>query len=341
MEGLQVAWYLIIIFSLISYSILDGFDLGVGALHLFAKKDVHRRLFLNAIGPVWDGNEVWLVIVGGALFAGFPDVYATIFSAFYVPCMAFLCALISRAVAIECRSKLQSRRWRSVWDIIFSAASIVISFCVGFVLVNLIRGIPINREGIWVGSFWDFFAPYTLLGGITLTALFMAHGNLYLLMKTEHTLYELLRALARYTLPFFIVCYILLVCTSLVSYPSMIHRVKFYLPLIILPFIAPLLMVAAHFLVKSRKDGWGFVCSCLTITTLFVLLGVESFPTMVRSSIDPEQFSLTLFNTETSKLTLKILLVIVCVGVPLVLAYGCYVYYVFRGKVKLDSKNGY
>jgi len=330
-EGLQVAWYLIIIFALISYSILDGFDLGVGALHLFAKKDEHRRVFLNAIGPVWDGNEVWLVIVGGALFAGFPDVYATLFSAFYVPCMAFLCALISRAVAIECRSKLQSWRWRCVWDIIFSAASVVIAFCVGFILVNLIQGIPIDREGVWVGSFCEFFTPYTILGGVTLISLFMVHGNLYLLMKTEGALHEILMALARYTLPLFVVCYVSLVCVSVASYLSRI----------ILLSAVPLLMAAAYLFVKNRRDGWGFVCSCLAIATLFVLLGVESFPTMVRSSIDPERFSLTLFNAAASKLTLKILLIIVCTGVPLVLAYGFYIYYVFRGKVKLDSRNGY
>ena len=339
MEGLQITWYLVIVLALMCYSMLDGFDLGVGVLHLFSKKDEHRRIFLNAIGPVWDGNEVWLVIVGGALFAGFPDVYATIFSAFYVPCMALLCALIFRAVAIEFRSKLQSPKWRHIWDVTFSIASIVIAFCVGVVLTNLVKGIAINQEKVFIGSFWDFFTPYTILGGITVVSLFMMHGTLYLLMKTEGELHESLRKWVKRTITFFIFCYAALSCMTLLFYPHMTEKMLLHPLLFIIPLVTLIFVITIPFLIKRQKVGWSFIFSCLSIVFLFILFGLGTFPVMVRSSINPEQFSLTLFNAASSMLTLKVLLIIVIIGVPFVLAYGFYIYRVFRGKVSLDSSS--
>lgn len=337
MASLQIIWYVVIVLSLMCYSMLDGFDLGVGSLHLFSKKDEHRRIFLNAIGPVWDGNEVWLVIVGGALFAGFPDVYATIFSAFYVPCMLLLCALIFRAVAIEFRSKSPSKRWRSCWDRAFCVASILIAFCVGVVLTNLVQGIAINEAHVFVGSFLDFFSPYTLIGGITVVALFSMHGSIYLLMKTEGELHAYLRKWVKWTIGFFVLSYLILSSMTLVFYPHMIEHMR-NLPFL---FLFPLATLAAVLLVpyhiKKQRDGWAFIFSCLSMIFLFVLFGLGTFPTMVRSSLNPEQFSLTLFNAAASKLTLQVLLIIVIIGIPLVLAYGFYIYRVFRGKVKLDA----
>jgi cytochrome bd ubiquinol oxidase subunit II len=338
-EGLQITWYLVIVLALMCYSMLDGFDLGVGTLHLFSKKDEHRRIFLNAIGPVWDGNEVWLVIVGGALFAGFPDVYATIFSAFYVPCMVLLCALIFRAVAIEFRSKLPSPKWRHTWDVTFSIASIIIAFCVGVVFTNLVQGIPINQEKIFIGSFWNFFTPYTILGGITVISLFMMHGTLYLLMKTEGTLHESLRTWVKKAITFFIICYGILTCMTLLFYPHMSEKMLLHPPLFIFPFVTLFFVIIIPFLTKHQKDGLSFVFSCLSIIFLFILFGLGTFPVMVRSSINPEQFSLTLFNAASSMLTLKVLLIIVIIGIPFVLAYGFYLYRVFRGKVTLDSSS--
>jgi len=339
METLQVIWYLVIVLSVICYSMLDGFDLGVGALHLFTKKDEHRRIFLNAIGPVWDGNEVWLVIVGGALLAGFPDVYATIFSAFYVPCMILLAGLIFRACAIEFRSKNESPRWRSTWDITFTVASIIVAFCVGVVLTNLVQGIAIDQEMVFVGSFLDFFNPYSILGGITVVALFMMHGTIYLLMKTEGELHESLRHWFKKAMIFFIICYIALTSATLLYYPHMTERMFTYPILFVVPLLTLLVIICIPYQIKRKRDGWGFICSCLSITFLFFLFGIGTFPVMLRSTINPEQFSLTLFSSSSSMLTLKILLIVVVVGIPLVLAYGFYVYRTFRGKVKLDSSS--
>jgi len=339
MELLPIIWYGITILALLFYSILDGFDLGVGILHLISKKDQHRRIFLNAIGPVWDGNEVWLVIIGGALFAGFPNVYATIFSAFYVPCMILLCALILRAVAIECRSKILSHTWRRSWDLGFNVASILIAFCMGVVMTNLIQGIAINQDGVFIGSFWSFFTPYTILGGVTIVSLFMMHGALYLLIKTKGVLHECIRKWAKRGSAIFLICSIVLGIATLflhsyVLETMLLHPLFFVFPLLFFGFL-----ITIPYFITHQKDRWGFVFSCLTITSLVILFCIGSYPIMVRSSIDPQRYSLTLFNSVSSILTLKVLLSIVAIGIPCVLLYGFYIYHVFKGKVSLDSNS--
>src|SRR5690606_39928220 len=170
---LNTTWFILIGALLTGYAILDGFDLGVGALHLLVKKDEERRTLINAIGPVWDGNEVWLVTGGGALFAAFPDVYATVFSGFYTAFMLLLFVLIFRAVAIEFRSKQEAKWWRQMWDVLFSLASIFIAFLMGVALGNIITGIPVGSDKEFMGSFFSLINPYTILVGITTVSLFM------------------------------------------------------------------------------------------------------------------------------------------------------------------------
>ena len=190
---LDLFWYFVIILSILAYAVLDGFDLGVGLLHLLTKKDEHRRTFLNAIGPVWDGNEVWLVIVIGALFAGFPAVYATILSAFYLPVMILLMGLILRAVSIEFRSKREGASWRRNWDFLFAFGSLVIGFGVGVVLGNLIEGLPLDENYVFQGTFWSLFTLPSVLIGLMTLSLFAMHGAIYLVMKTEGALHEMIR----------------------------------------------------------------------------------------------------------------------------------------------------
>lgn len=337
LHALELSWYIVVILAMTCYSMLDGFDLGVGSLHLFTKKDEYRRVFLNAIGPVWDGNEVWLVIVGGALFAGFPGVYATIFSVFYVPCMLLLAALIFRACAIEFRSKLESKRWRHLWDVVFSVASILIAFCIGAVLANLVHGIPLDENWIYSGSFWAFFNPYAIVIGIAVVALFMMHGAIYLLMKTEGELHSYLRKWVNRTIVFFITCYVATTIYTLLAKGHMVERMLSNPILFIFPLLTLLAIVNIPVQVNRGNDGYGFVSSCLSIALLFTLFVLGTFPYMVRSTIDPVNNSLTMYNSVSSMLTLKILLLIVIIGLPLVLAYGYYLYRTFRGKVKLDA----
>lgn len=333
---LEVLWYLVVVAALIFYCILDGFDLGVGALLLFVKKDNERRVLLNSIGPVWDGNEVWLVIVGGALFAGFPDVFATIFSSFYNFVMLLLLGLMLRAVAIEFRSKHESKRWRANWDVIFCVASIIISFGIGLVFGNLIQGIPLSANREFMGHFWVFLKPYPVLLGITTVLLFTMHGAIYLAMKTEGSLHETVRKWATSSIVAFFVAYVVLTIATFVYAPHMTDHMKRMPILFAVPVLAFLSILNVPRLIQKRSDGWAFIFSCISIILLLALFAIGTFPTMVRSTADP-QYSLVIANSSSSPLTLKTLLIIVAIGLPLVFAYGFYIYRVFRGKVKLDN----
>lgn len=334
---LDFLWYLIIITSLIFYAVLDGFDLGVGCLHLFVKEDKDRRIFLNSIGPVWDGNEVWLVIVAGALFAGFPEAFATIFSSFYVFSMLLLFGLIFRAVAIEFRSKDPSPLWRKNWDKAFCAASILIAFGTGILLGNLIQGIPLDENKEFVGSLLDFVGIYPILFGITTIALFAMHGSIYLVMKTEGTLQKKIKSWSKKCIHSFIICYFILTFATFYFAPYMTRRMEHHPLLFCLPIFAIWMMFNIPKQLNKDRPGIAFLFSCLSILGLFSLFAVGTFPTLVRSSIDPEKNSLITTNSASSPLTLKILLIIVLIGIPLVLAYGSYLYHTFRGKVKLDD----
>ena len=334
---LAFIWYLVIVLAMICYAMLDGFDLGVGLLHLFARDDKERRIFLNSIGPVWDGNEVWLVIVVGALFAGFPDVFATIFSSFYIPTMILLMGLIYRAVSIEFRSKHPSKRWRNNWDLIFAAGSFVIAFGVGVLLGNLIDGIPLDADHNFLGSFWTFVKPFDLLVGTMTVALFAMHGAIYLVMKTEGELHDKVRSWVPRCIAFFLMLYIAVTAITLFQKPYMIDNMHAHPLLFLIPLGTLSSILLVPYLMSKKRDGWAFLASCLSIAFLIILVAVGTFPCLVRSSIDTETNSLSISNSAASPLTLKILLIIVGIGIPLVLAYGFYVYRVFRGKVKLDS----
>ena len=336
-EVLQVLAYLVLCVSVVFYCILDGFDLGVGALHLFSKRDEDRRIFLNAIGPLWDGNEVWLVIIGGALFAAFPVDYAVIFSSFYTPIMILLAGVIFRAVAIEFRSKVHSASWRSAWDILFSVASIIIIFCVGVLIANLIEGIQIDETGLFTGTFWGFFGYYPILVGIMSISLFMMHGLVFLLMKTEGDLHDRIRTWMPAVMTFLAVFYVIVSLVTFFKAPHMVERFADYPILFIMPAIAILAIVNTPWQVHKQNDGWAFISSSIAIIFLFILFGIGTFPIMVRSSINPELFSITLYNASSAIKTLGVVLTIVAIGIPIVLAYGWYIYHIFRGKVRLDS----
>lgn len=333
---LTIIWYFVVGFSVIAYTVLDGFDLGVGILNFFTKKDVERRVFLNSIGPVWDGNEVWLVIIGGALLAGFPDVYAALCSGFYTLVMVLLAALIFRAVAIEFRSKEASKRWRYTWDFVFSISSLFIAFGVGLILGNLVEGLPIDQNKQFVGSISLFFRPFSILVGLTAVALLTMHGAIYLVMKTEGELHDRLRIWANRSMILFAIMYFFLTVATLVYMPFMAQRFRDMPWLVIIAGMAALSFANIPREFSKGNDGYAFLSSCGLIGLLILLFGIGTYPHLVMSSIDPAN-SLTIFNTSSSRLTLTVLLIIVSIGVPLVLAYGACVYRIFRGKVKLDS----
>ncbi len=336
---LEHLWYFIVGIALIAYVVLDGFDLGVGMLHIFTKKDEDRRIFLNAIGPVWDGNEVWLVIVGGALFAGFSGVYATLFSGFYDLAIVFLLALIFRAVAIEFRSKHTSIYWRSTWDYLFGIASFGIAFGAGIVLGNLIQGIPLDADKNFTGSLGMFFQPYPILIGCLAVALFFMHGAIYLVMKTEGELHDKLRNWAMRAIAVFFFFYFLATCATLIYMPYMTDKIRDMPWVGLLAVVAFLLFFSVPKLFSMGKDGSAFIASCVGIASLVGLFGVGTYPVLVRSTIDPIANSWTISNAAASTPTLKMLLLVVVIGVPFVIGYGIYIYRVFRGKVKIGPSS--
>ena len=335
--GFMVFWYIVIVASAVCYAMLDGFDLGVGALHLFVRKDEERRIFLNAIGPVWDGNEVWLVVLIGALFAGFPFAYATLLSSFYIPLYFLVFALIFRAIAIEFRSKTPMRWWRSMWDNLFFLASVSIALAVGMALGNLIQGIPLDENHDYAGTiFSTFYRPYPVLVGILTLSLFMLHGAIYLVMKTEGELQERIKEWIRPAMIFFIMAYAVTTMVTLIYQDHMIANIK-ERPFLFLVVLANMLSIAnIPRLIHGKNYGWAFIFSCMNIALLLSLFAIGTFPDVIRSSINPALNSITVASAAASIKTLKVLTIIVVIGLPFVFCYGFFIYRLFRGKVEID-----
>lgn len=335
--ALSQIWYGVFALLLVGYVILDGFDLGVGMLHLWNREDHCRRVLLNAIGPVWDGNEVWLVTAGGALFAGFPKAYATIASGFYIPIMLFLCGLIFRACAIEFRSKHESHKWRNTWDIAFSAASFLITFLLGVLMGHFVMGVPLDAQGNIIRDQLVLFHPFALLTGFAAVSCCMMHGCIFVLMKTEGTIHDYFRARVNNCIIFFVICYVLLTMATLVYIPHMAQPFKEYPALFVLPLATMLAVANIPRSVFHGRDGWAFISSSVSIALLLSKFAIGCFPYLLRNRFGIDGRSLTIENSASSDLSLSILLLFVLIGVPFVLAYTSVIYWIFRGKVKLDS----
>lgn len=329
-------WFLVIGAVFTGYAILDGFDLGAGALHLFFNKETSRRIALNAIGPVWDGNEVWLVIGGGALFAGFPEVYASLLAAFYIPFMIFLVALIFRAVSIEFRSKEPMLWWRKMWDVSYCLSSALLAFLLGLILGNVALGIPLDKDHIYRGTTMDFINPYAVMVGITTLALFMMHGAIYLVMKTEDRLYAKLTIIVRRTTIFFVISFTITSFYTLLYIPHMVDQIHEHPSMFVLPVIMVLAIANITRMVAKRRYLLAFLSSAVVISMALVIVSFELYPTILYSHGSPEN-SLTVYNAASSEKALGIMLTVAAIGVPLVAAYTTFVFWTFKGKVKLDE----
>ncbi len=336
--NLPTLWYLVIAVSILAYAVLDGFDLGVGCLHLFGRNDHERRTFLNAIGPVWDGNEVWIVIVMGGLFAGFPGAYATIFSGFYTLLMFLIAGLMFRAVAIEFRSKRESHKWRNRWDVVFALSSMLVALVLGIVVGNFIQGVPLNDAQDYIGTFQMLLRPYALLVGLLSVALVTMHGALYLHMKTEGEPHKTVRRWIGPSIAFFIITYLVTTYATIRFAPHMIAPFRETPVLALIPALAILAIFNIRREVRRNRSGWAFISSCIAIALLLGLLGIGTYPVIVFASNNPA-YSLTIYNTASSPGTLINLLIVVAIGVPLVLVYGYWIYRIFRGKVRLDKSS--
>jgi cytochrome d ubiquinol oxidase subunit II len=333
---LNTIWFILIGVLFTGYAMLDGFDLGVGALHLFTKTDEERRTMINAIGPVWDGNEVWLVTGGGALFAAFPNVYATVFSGFYLVFVLLLVALIFRAVAIEFRSKRPMLWWRRMWDAGFACGSVLSSFLIGVAMGNIAWGVPIDARGEYAGTFWTLLGPYPILLGVTTVALFMMHGAIYALIKTEGALHDKLRGWINNTIIFFIISYAVTTMATLLYVPHMAARVRANPWLFSIALVNMLAIANIPREIHHGRDWRAFLSSCVAMIALMGLFGLEMYPNLILSNPETAN-SLTIHNAASSHKTLGVMLTIALIGLPIVLAYTVSVYWIFRGKVKLDK----
>ncbi len=333
---LQAIWFLLVGVLIIGYAILDGFDLGVGVLHLFLRSERERRISLNAIGPVWDGNEVWLLTGGGALFAAFPVVYATVFSGFYVALMLLLVALIFRAVSMEFRGKVESPKWKRLWDWGFGLGSLLPAILLGVAFGNILRGIPINEHGAFTGSFFGLLNPYAILIGILSLTLFTMHGAIYLALKTEGVLQERMVSVASTFWVGTVALYTLATLTtffvSAFLFEGMLGNPLFWV-------VFPLLLVSlisVPVLLKVKKLFVAFLASSSVIASIIGLSAVSLFPRLVPSMTNLA-YSLTIRNASSTPATLTVMLVIALIGMPIVIGYTIFIYRVFKGKVELTE----
>lgn len=336
MFDLQTLWFLLLGVLLTGYAILDGFDLGVGILHLVARKDEDRRIFMNSIGPLWDGNEVWLVTFGGALFAAFREAYATIFSGLYTAFMMLLCALIFRAVSLEFRSKMQWGWWRKFWDGAFFLASTTATLLFGVAVGNAILGMPIDAEAEYVGTFWGLLRPYPIMVGLLAVSLFAMHGSVYLYLKTEGELQERVHGWMWRTFGVFMTLYVLTTIYTLQAVPHATSNFEKYPVAWVVVILNVLAIANIPRAIHLGKPVYAFISSSCTIIALNFLFGVALFPNLAVSSIDPA-YSLTIYNAACSETTLRIMRTIALLGMPFVLAYTAVIYWTFRGKVELGK----
>jgi cytochrome bd ubiquinol oxidase subunit II len=335
--GLNEIWFIVFVIVIAGYLILDGFDMGVGILHLFvAKNDVERRTTLNSIGPVWDGNEVWLILGGGVLFAAFPLAYASLFSGFYLAMMLVLLVMILRTVAIEFRSKRPGATWRSTWDIVFALTSLGLALLLGVAFGNVISGVPIDAQGNMHVTLIDLLTPFALLVGVTTVAMFALHGGIYLTMKTDGDLQARVRRLIPKIMVAFFVLNTLVVIATVLFHQQITAVYLTYIWPVIFPAGALIALVVAWRMLRQGRDFLAFVASGTTIALLIISGGIGMFPNLLISTTNPA-FNLTIYNAASAPNTLTVMLIIALIGMPIVLLYTTGVYYFFRGKTQLDT----
>ncbi|TWU49062.1 cytochrome d ubiquinol oxidase subunit II [Rubripirellula reticaptiva] len=339
-ELLTFIWFVLLGVLLVGYAILDGFDLGVGILHPFiAKDDRERRLVMNSIGPLWDGNEVWLVTFGGALFAAFPVAYATVFSSFYTAFFLLLTCLIGRAVSLEFRSKVHSAAWRKLWDVGFFLSSFTAAFLLGVAGGNVMAGMELGPKYHYEGNLLSQVYWYPLLVGCLTVSLFALHGAIYLYLKTEHDLQARVRRAINPLFYVFVGLYVLVSIATWWHVPHATENIAKYPVLWIVPILNALAVLNIPRAMHLGKPGYAFFTSSMVIAAFATLFSVAIFPNFMLSTIDPA-YNVTLDNARSSAGTLQTMLIIAIIGIPCVLSYTVIIYWIFRGKVTLE-KNSY
>ncbi len=332
--SLETFWFILIGVLWAGYLILEGFDFGVGMLLAVigrgrTKADTNdkRRLMLTTIGPFWDGNEVWLITAGGAMFAAFPAWYATMFSGFYLAMLLLLVALILRNMGFEYRYKRDSDRWRAGWDAVIIGGSVLPPLLVGVALTNLIHGVPVDRSGNFSGTFWTLLNPMSLLGGLTLVAVSLVHGAFFLALKTSGSIRDEARAVARRSAPV-----AALLAIALLAGVNLHTGTVWSWGVAAIGVVAFVAALAAD---RLGRDGLAFTGTFVTIGATVACYFLASYPAVMPSTIDPA-FDLTVHNAASSHLTLQIMTGAAVVFTPIMLLYTAWNYWVFRKRISTD-----
>jgi cytochrome d ubiquinol oxidase subunit II len=319
-------WFIVITVLWTGFFVLEGFDFGVGMLHgVVGKDEAGRRAAINTIGPLWDGNEVWLIVGAAAIFAAFPGWYATMLSGFYLALVILLAALIVRGVSFEYRGKRQAARWTRTWDGLMVAGSVAAPLLIGLVLGDLLHGLPINSSQEYTGSFWDLFQPYGLFTGITFVLICLLSGATFLCLKTTDDLREGAWRLARRIAP--------VTGAAVVAFAIWTH-VQSSTTFLLNPveLLAVLGVIAAVWLVYDHREGFAFAATTVTMAACVVSIFTGLYPNVMVSSTKAA-YNLTVHNTASGAYSLKVMSVVVVIFLPFVLAYQTWTYYVFRRRV--------
>ncbi len=332
---LRILWFVLISVLYIGYFVLEGFDFGVGMLLPFlSNNDTKRRMVINAIGPHWDGNEVWLITAGGATFAAFPHWYATLFSGFYLPLFLMLVGLILRGVALEFRSKDDNRLWRSFWDWAICIGSFIPSLLWGVALANFLRGVPIDANMQYVGGFWNLLNPFALLAGVVSVLAFLTHGAMFLSIKLSGELVKKARRIAtRLWLPL-LALYAALIVFNYFETDGFVQSGTVPLWLGVLSWFV---FASVGWWMKKTKDGLAFGMTSLSIALAIAAVFTQLFPRVLISSLNPA-WSLTVFNSASGDTTLKLMSTVVLFALPVVLAYQAWSYWIFRKRISQNPK---
>lgn len=331
-DMLETTWFVIWGILWAVYFMLDGFDLGIGSLMpVLTHSDSERRLAYNAMGPFWDGNEVWLITAGGVTFAAFPGTYAVMFSTLYSPLMLILFALILRGISFEFRGKLENRFWKTTWDSCMIIGSFAPALLFGVAFANIFQGIPFDQDGRFVGSLLTLLNPYGILGGILFLVLFLVHGSLWLVVKTENDLHRKALSMARLLWPVLVITLLTFLVATRFS-TSLYDNYFKYPMLLIIPVLTVTGLLLSRIWMGGENPWKAWAASSLTIASA-VLFGVSGlYPNLFPSSLDPT-YSMTIRNSSSSPLTLKIMLMVVLILVPIVIAYQTWVYILFKNKI--------
>ncbi len=330
-------WFMILAGLLIGYAVLDGFDLGVGALHVWlARTDTERRIALNAIGPVWDGNEVWLIAWGTALVLAFPRAFAVAFSGFYLPLMIALWLLMGRGIAIEFRHHVADPLWRGAWDVIFSISSLLLAVLYGVAVGNVVTGVPINDQGYFQGLFEWMLNPYALLMGLFSLVILVVHGAIYLCVKAGGALQGRARDLAVRLWPVLVALAVAVTLATFAARRQMLQNFGTAPALLIAPLLAAVFLVLIRRFLQHRDDGAAFLCSCGLICAFLVSTAIGLYPYLLLSEPHPER-SLTVVNAAAAPGGLIAAALWMVPGTILLALYQVFAYRTFKGKVALDT----